>query len=153
MNPKSALTLAVRRLLLEDTLVASEGVYQHVAPREDDLPYTVFAFRPRKPMKGLKTETREYQLVVKVCAALRGGLEAEGVAEPFKSAIRERLTQPISGVSAQTRLNVHLNPLGWTSLVPLEVGDIEEYFDVVGANKDVRRYHFGNLYDLRITKL
>lgn len=153
MNPKSALTLAVRRVLIDDALIASEGVYQHVAPREDDLPYTVFMFRPRKPMKGLETEVREYQLVVKVCAALRGGLEAEAVAEPIKSAIYERLTQVVGGVSAQERLNVYLNPLGWTALVPLEVGDVEEFFDTVGANKDVRRYHFGNLYSLRVVKL
>lgn len=156
IGPKAALVIACRSVMLLDLHVAAEGVYQGVAQREDELPYTVFMFRPRKPLKSLSSERdmlREYQLVVKVCAAEQGGLSAEAVAEPMKRAIYDLFTQTIDGEDAQTRLNTFLEPLGWTATKIVEVGDTEEYSDVVGTNKDIRRWHFGHLFNLRISKL
>lgn len=155
LSAKSALAIAVREVLLLDDHLASEGVYQSVADRDDELPYTIFFIRPRRVWKTMlltRDWLREYQVVVKQCATQAGGLSAEGVAEPMKRAGYDLLTQTVGGVAAQDRMNGFLESLGWTATKILEVGDVPEYSDVVGANRDIRRWHFGHLFDVRISK-
>lgn len=145
------LIAAVRTVLIADATLARVGVFYGHALNEADLPYVLLTLVPlRNPKRfGPRDAFRWFQLQAKVCAEQNEdtGLSALATALPLKNKIYDLLATTIGGVSPQDRLSVALQPRGWRALTPLETGDIQPYADRIG---DAERWHFGNLYDLRI---
>jgi hypothetical protein len=150
-----AVIKSVRAFLVADAALASVGVAYGRAVREEALPYVVLSVAPVAASKVLTAADamRTYRVMVKVCAANKGGQGANEIAKPLVDAAYTRFTRIVSGKTPQARLQEILQPLGFAAMVPLEVGDITPYSDTVGANRDIERWHFGALYDVRIAPL
>lgn len=149
-----ALTSSVRQVLLADSVLAAKGLYYGRAQREGEMPYVVYSFVPMRVHRHLgRTEVmRMFRGQFRICTDEVRGM---ATAKPLKDALFTRLNEAVGGLMPEDRLNVFLEPLGWQSMIVLEVagGELAPYLDYVGKDRDVARYNTGVQFDFRIQRI
>lgn len=154
MSGTRALLKAIRQVQLTSPLLAKNGVFFVAAPREDDLPFFLNAiYKAGTGTKRLtgKDSLRLYTIEMKAVAEenKRSALDIAGdLADE-----NYRLFGPedaADGLTARQRLNAKLEPLGWTSTMPIEGTEIGPYKDSID---DKERWHMGHLFRFRIQRL
>ncbi|MBW3635365.1 MAG: hypothetical protein KY445_02720 [Armatimonadetes bacterium] len=158
------LILAVREVQIENALLAKVGVFSFGAPRDDEPPYFVNGIhetgRGNKRLTG-RDSLRTITLSMKAVAEEIEGREAIEIASelanenyklfgPPEKDVNDLDIPAPDGLTARQRLNRKLEPLGWTSKMPIEVGEIGPYVERLD---DLERLHYGHRFRFTIERM
>ncbi len=154
-GPNRTLYTAIRKVLIEDVILAAAGVYFKRPPGVDELPSVVVDVMSATVTRAMGPidAWRSYVVVVKAIAIEDGGASALSIADPLCEAARMMLVESVGGEDGAARLNRYLAPLGYEVMIPLETGEVLPYVDYVGKDAETERWHVGYHFDLKLQKL
>lgn len=158
MGPSEALKTAVRAMLLADTLLASRVIGAGEILPKDPLPAGKITIHSNLPEYtfGPTEVFRDVRFSVEWLGKDANGKSALGNCDPLNERTRELLFNTIETngvkVAAHQRLNVQLEPLGYSSDIIMEDGEITAHLKRIGRDADDVRWTLGYFYKLNLSR-
>lgn len=141
---------AVHDVMMENTTIASRGVYLGRAPHDAQMPYVLISIQDDRPTHGLATSElyRTVTLSVKSVAQSSGSVDDFETANTLQAHVHAQLCEDSETETAKARLNRALEIWHWKSGTPIEKSAFN-YPDSLG---DLERWHAGHLFEFLIAR-